>query len=202
MGRVSDAKEKLIESAIKLIGHRSYSSVGVQDICSGAGVKKGSFYYFFTSKKDLTIQCLDTVWEYYRVNFVEPVMNMDGTLEQKLATLLEKSYEEHEKSINSNGCITGCPFGNLALEMSTQDEDIRAKIQEIFNEWIGCFEVLIEKAVENGEFPPNTDIRATAQSIIAYMEGISLMSKAFNDPGILKSLGCTTNRICVCNEKN
>ncbi|HSG31720.1 MAG TPA: TetR/AcrR family transcriptional regulator, partial [Thermodesulfobacteriota bacterium] len=44
-------KEKLIDSAIQLLGTRSYNSVGVQELCEHAEVKKGSFYHFFPSKR-------------------------------------------------------------------------------------------------------------------------------------------------------
>ena len=66
MGRKSNAKERLINSAIELIGTRSYNSVGVQEICEHAGVKKGSFYHFFPSKSDLTVAALDAMWKYFQ----------------------------------------------------------------------------------------------------------------------------------------
>jgi len=46
MGRVSDAKDRMLEAAIKLVWRNSYGAVSVEDICSEAGVKKGSFYHF------------------------------------------------------------------------------------------------------------------------------------------------------------
>lgn len=200
MGRVSNAKEKLIDSAVQLISNRSYSSVGVQDLCDHAGVKKGSFYYFFDSKKELTLRSLDAIWEYYRENFLNPMLNTELPLEKKLELLMDKSYIEYVKSKDSEGCISGCPFGNLALEMSTQDEEIRSKIQEIFSEWAAFFEKLVQEAVDKGELPENTDIKATSQSLIAYIEGLSLMCKTFNDPELVKNLSCVLNRITVCRE--
>ena len=53
MGRTSDARERLIATAIELIRARSYESVGVDALCNHAQVKKGSFYHFFPSKQDL-----------------------------------------------------------------------------------------------------------------------------------------------------
>ena len=50
MGRVSDAKEKLMEAVMELIHTGSYGSTTIDHICEKAGVKKGSFYYFFDSK--------------------------------------------------------------------------------------------------------------------------------------------------------
>lgn len=50
MGRVSDAKEKLMDAVLELIWTGSYGSTTIDQICDKAEVKKGSFYYFFESK--------------------------------------------------------------------------------------------------------------------------------------------------------
>jgi len=200
MGRVSNAREKLIDSAVTLIGNRSYSSVGVQDLCNHAGVKKGSFYYFFESKKELTLRSLDAIWEQFNEHLLEPIAKQNGTFREKLNYLMDKSYNQQCTCKESVGCITGCPFGNLALEMSTQDEDIRNKIEQIFSEWAVWFEKLIRDAVDSGELPANTNVKATAQSLVAYIEGLSLMSKAFNDPDMVRNLSCVVNKITVFND--
>src|SRR6266566_3262230 len=53
MGRVSDAKEKLMEAVKELIWTGSYGTTTIDQICDKAGVKRGSFYYFFDSKAEL-----------------------------------------------------------------------------------------------------------------------------------------------------
>jgi TetR/AcrR family transcriptional repressor of nem operon len=47
MGRVSDAKKRLMEAVTELIWTGSYGNTTIDHICEKAGVKKGSFYYFF-----------------------------------------------------------------------------------------------------------------------------------------------------------
>src|SRR5688572_10402333 len=62
MGRTSDAKERLLESALDLIWKRSYGVLTIDAICEKAGVKKGSFYYFFESKSALAAAALHESW--------------------------------------------------------------------------------------------------------------------------------------------
>ena len=62
MGRTSNARERLIESASELWHSRSYADVGVNEICEHAGVRKGSFYHFFASKQDLALAVIDSFW--------------------------------------------------------------------------------------------------------------------------------------------
>ena len=197
MGRTSDARENLIESAIELIGNRSYNAVGVQELCEHAGVKKGSFYHFFPSKRHLTLEAMDTIWQNYKGEMLEPICCAKVPALKKLESMLRKSYELQTKSKECGGCVTGCGFGNLALELSTQDEVIRQKIADIFEDWAGSLERVIAQAVNEGDLPADTDTRATSQAIISYIEGIYVLAKAFNDPGMIPRLGEGVFSICI-----
>lgn len=198
MGRVSNARERLIESAISLIKNRSYSSVGVQEICKRAGVKKGSFYHFFPSKKELTLTSLEIIWRQFKEEFLKPVLEADIPFDKKLEMLAEKSYKAHLSSKKEEGYITGCPFGNIALEMSTQDEEIRVKVEEIFSEWIQYLKDTINKAVEKGELAEPINTEQVAKAIVAYTEGVSVICKTFNDPEAIKNLSSFIHHIPRC----
>ena len=188
MGRKSNAKERLINSAIELIGTRSYNSVGVQEICEHAGVKKGSFYHFFPSKSDLTVAALDAMWKYFEEHVLFPTINSDLPPKEKFQRFIELCYQLQCTAKEDTGCMTGCHIGNLALEMSTQDEVIQDKVQQIFQQWANHFENVIREAVAEGELPPETNPTSTSQAMIAYIEGILLLGKTFNDPNIIKRL--------------
>ncbi len=201
MGRTSTAKEKLISSAIELIGNRSYNAVGVQELCDHSGVKKGSFYHFFPSKRDLTLEALDTMWGKFKEEMLDPIFNSDMSAVDKFNVLINKSYEYQADTKDCTGCVTGCGIGNLALELSTQDEIIRQKIEQIFEEWAQYFENIIVDAVNEGDLSVDTDPRSTAQAILAYMEGVSLMGKTFNDPTMISRLGEGMSKICISKKK-
>lgn len=201
MGRTSEAKENLIRSAIELIGTRSYNAVGVQELCDHAGVKKGSFYHFFPSKRDLTLEALDAMWKRFKEELLDPVCGSDATAIDKFASLIKGSYEYQSSAKDCFGCVTGCGIGNLALELSTQDELIRKKIEEIFEEWAEYFERVIVQAVDQGVLSAETEPRATSQAILAYIEGVSLLSKTFNDPDMINRLGEGVSKICVTRKK-
>lgn len=197
MGRASCAKENLIKSAIELIGTRSYNAVGVQELCEHAGVKKGSFYHFFPSKMDLTVEALNVLWKRVKEEVLEPTLNSGGSAMDRFKSLLEKSYEHQSSAKDCYGCVTGCGIGNLALELSTQDEGIRKRLEEIFEEWAGLFACVIEEAVNAGELPPSTDPRATSQAMLAYIEGVSLLGKTFNDTKMMSRLGKGVLTLCI-----
>jgi TetR/AcrR family transcriptional repressor of nem operon len=95
------------------------------------------------------------------------------------------------------GCVTGCGIGNLALELSTQDEEIRKRLVEIFDEWARLIERVLDEAVKSGELPAETDSRATSQAMLAYIEGVSLLGKTFNDPRMISRLGQGILSLCI-----
>ncbi len=181
-------REKLIDSAIQLLGNRSYNSVGVQELCEHAEVKKGSFYHFFPSKRDLTIVALDTIWENFKNHMLVPVLESDLEPLEKMKTLMNDGYNHLVQSKSCSGCISGCNIGNLAVELSTQDEEIRKKIESIFDEWIALIEVLIQDAISRGQISPKINVRATAQSLLAFVEGALLVCKTYNDPDVMKNM--------------
>src|SRR5262249_6289811 len=63
MGRCGDARDRLLDATIELIWRESYGAVTVDSICAKAGVKKGSFYYFFESKDELVGAALEAHWK-------------------------------------------------------------------------------------------------------------------------------------------
>src|SRR5665213_3366464 len=66
MGRVSNAKERLMEAVLELIWTGSYGNTTIDHICKKADVKKGSFYYFFDSKADLAASAFEANWRVKR----------------------------------------------------------------------------------------------------------------------------------------
>ncbi len=181
-------KDKLIESAIELMSSRSYNSVGVQELCDHAEVKKGSFYHFFPSKRDLTIQALDTIWDKFKTHSFIPIIEADISPLEKLRKFMTDVYKYHVDSKSCNGCVSGCNIGNLAVELSTQDEQIRKKIESIFDEWTTYIEKIIQESIERGELKSSIDTRAIAQGLLAFIEGVLLLGKTYNDPEVIKNV--------------
>jgi TetR/AcrR family transcriptional regulator, transcriptional repressor for nem operon len=187
MGRSSDARERLLEAATKLLSERPFASIGVAEICSLAGVQKGSFYYFFESKHALGLAVIDEHWGVQQREWSR-ILGAAEPLATRLQNLVGLTAEIQMLALRDVGAVTGCMFGNLALEMSGQDEQIRARIQEIFDEQIGIVAAAIQEAVAAGEVTVALDPRAAAKSVVAQLEGLVLFAKLFNDPAQLDAL--------------
>jgi TetR/AcrR family transcriptional repressor of nem operon len=187
MATVGNTKERILNSALDLIYARSYANVGVQELCEHAGVKKGSFYHFFPSKRDLTVAALERQWEIAKRVVWDPAFTNNLSLHKKLERCLDLFYQRQCDVKHKTGQVPGCPFGNLAMELSTQDEAIRRKVDQIFRECTRYVERMLDEAIAIGEIPKQ-DVSATAEAVIAYLEGMMLMAKTRNDPNVIKAL--------------
>lgn len=186
MGRTSDAREKIVESAMELFHARSVSDVGVQEICEHAGVKKGSFYHFFQSKQDLVVAVLDAQWQWgktvWDTAFSPEIPPLDRF--QALSnTMSDMANETHL----TYGVCKGCPMGNIIAEMGTQDDVVRQKADAIFDEIIDYIKTALDEAVASGELP-EINTKEVAQAFWAYLEGTFLMAKSKQDPAYMAQL--------------
>jgi TetR/AcrR family transcriptional regulator, transcriptional repressor for nem operon len=186
MGRTSDARARLITAAMELMYARGYTAVGVQELCAHAGVHKGSFYHFFPSKQALALAVIETHAQHLQRLWHEALLATCSPLE-RLQRAFEATHEAHCHLVNRRGEMRGCPLGNFAIELSSQDDVIRQKLAETFNGWTAVIERMLREAVTQGDLPA-LDVDTTAQTLIAYFEGVLLLAKMHNDPGVVKKL--------------
>ncbi|MET8352398.1 MULTISPECIES: TetR family transcriptional regulator C-terminal domain-containing protein [unclassified Micromonospora] len=187
MGRTSDARNKILDAAAVLIEQRGYSALGVAEICATAGVPKGSFYYFFESKQALARTVIDEHWANQRRQW-EQLLGSGRDPLRRLRDLFEATEAVQRTGQQKAGVVAGCLFGNLALELSNQAEEIRRRLQEIFEAQIDLIEQVVVEAKANGLAGPAVDTREAARSIVAQIEGRVLLAKLLNDPAQLETL--------------
>jgi len=180
MGRTSDARQRLVEAATHLIHTRGYNAVGVNELCAEAGVKKGSFYHFFPSKAALVGAMLDAHVAELRAWATE---RPEPTPLQRLVGFIDAARAGYLSAEPGTTRVLGCPIGNLAAEMSTQDEQIRLAVARCYGEVAALIGAMLEQAVEAGQLAP-CDTAAKAMELITYMQGAALMAKALADPSV------------------
>src|ERR1700722_18647451 len=154
MGRTSDAKERLMAAALDLTWEESYGAITIDDICQRAGVKKGSFYYFFESKSDLAVAALERLW----VEQWKPALDVQfsSSVEplKRITDYLESIYTKQTQAKHKSGKVLGCPVCCLGSEVTTQDEKLGAKVRELFDRKRRYFESAIRDAVADGSIEP------------------------------------------------
>src|SRR5213082_2703076 len=104
MGRVSDAKENLMDAVSELIWTGSYGSTTIDQICDKAGVKKGSFYYFFESKADLAVAAIDAGCEKKRAE-LDTIFSASIPPLERLRKFCEFGYQKQVEMKEKYGSV-------------------------------------------------------------------------------------------------
>ena len=184
MGRVSDAKERLMDAVRALIWEGSFGSTTIDQICEKAGVKKGSFYYFFESKADLAVAALDAEWEVRRVELDAIFSPIVPPLE-RLRKYCEYGYRIQVEIHAKCGCVLGCPLFTLGSEISTLEDRLSRKVQEILDYKRSYLESAIRDAHAAGVIhAPNPTTKA--RILFAYYEGLLTEARIRNKLDVLK----------------
>ncbi len=188
MSHAIDTRSRILSTARELFHARSYADVGIKEICDIAEIQKGSFYHFFPSKQELAMAVIDDMADDWAHGFVAEAFDLALPALERLDYLIDAAYYWQKAAKDIEGRMPGCLFGNLALEVSTRDEVLRAKLNAVFQKASSRFRETLVEAIELGLIPP-LDSEATAQAMLAYLEGVILLAKTRNDPEVVRLLG-------------
>jgi TetR/AcrR family transcriptional repressor of nem operon len=191
----SDTKQKLLTVAVDLIWESSYGSVSVDDICTKAGVNKGSFYHAFKSKSDLAVAAFERHWETKRP-LLDQIFSAQIPPLQRLEQYCQAIVKDQKQKYESFGKMLGCPFCSVGSELSTQDEKIRQKAEQITIRFRKYLESLIRDLASEGLIEVQ-DVTELAEEVMSYVTGVLMQAKIENSvkhverlqQGVMRHLG-------------
>ena len=186
MGRVSDAKERLMEAVAELIWTGSYGSTTIDQICEKAGVKKGSFYYFFDGKASLAEAALEMEWQSYRTK-LDSLFSASVPPLERLRKYCVFCYAEQVELRARYGFVLGCPLCTLGTEVSTRERGLQKKVQEIMAHGLKYLETALRDAHAAGLIQVR-DASNKARTLQAYHQGLQTQARIQNDVGVLRDL--------------
>ena len=164
-------KNFIIQQSAKLFYYKGYKNTELTDIFKACDMPNDIFYKFFSSKEEL----LSSVIKYHTENLINFFNNnVDDLSIDKFHYFFEKYFE----NIVNNRFHGGSPLGNLALELSDLNNNIREelvksykKIELRFSFFITTLKYAFPKKYD--DIVPET----TARLLIALLEGTILMLK-------------------------
>jgi len=184
MGRTSDAKTKLLSVAFDLIHEHSYGTVSVDQICTRAGVNKGSFYYFFKTKSDLVVAAYEENWRLKEPNY-ERIFSAQNPPLKRLSLWCDYVRDVQRKRYQKYKHVCGCPYASVGGELATQDKKIRLKTKDLVGRHVRYLTSAIADAMLAGDAQPG-DAGVKAQLAHACVIGLLLRAKIYNDLKILR----------------
>lgn len=127
----TDVRTELLQTGLRLFAENGYNGTGIKSIVDEVGVPKGSFYNYFKSKEEFTVEIiqfysdtLSALWDsFLRQGPSDPVGALRNSFEMIIC--------HHEQSEVRAGCL----IGNLAAEISEASDLCRLKMFHATTAW-------------------------------------------------------------------
>ena len=173
-----------MDAVLELIWTGSYGATTIDQICDKAGVKKGSFYYFFDSKAELAAEAMDAAWQVKRAE-LDSIFSPTVPPLDRLRKYCEFSYQFQREIKAKYGRVLGCPQFALGAELCTQDGVLQKKINQILDYKRKYLESAVRDA-HAARLIKAPDAAAKAGMILAYYVGRLPQARIQNDVDVLR----------------
>ena len=173
-----ETRERILAAADELVLRQGYKNTGLADILLASGVPRGSFYFYFKSKRDLGRELITR----YRDAFVREVVMRTVVGGGPVVPQILALFRETARIKSGEGYRGGCLLGNLAAEISEVDEELRVEVAQTLRELRDLFKGVLEQGQASGELRPDFSAEAAGEFLLAVLEGSILLFKAKREP--------------------
>ena len=168
-------RENLIEVGLQLIRSSGYTATGINQVLEAADVPKGSFYHHFGTKDEFVMEVIRR----YAAGEQERLEKLLNGPELSPLKKLRRYFKDLIATYGRRGGpIAGCLLGNLSLEISGQNAEIRNLLRQAFDGWQSAIAKTIREAMEKHELPKTTKADDMAALLVNGWEGAQVRAKA------------------------
>ena len=173
-GSPHTSQTKLLDATLKVVRTKGYHAARIDDICSAAGVTKGSFFHHFESKDDLALAAAAHWREHVNDTFAHAAYNnVSDPLDQLLA------YLEFRKSL-----LTGalpdftCFAGTVIQETYATHPQLRDACGQSIEEHVGSLVRIVAAALRKYGVKSDWTAKSLALHMQAVIQGAFILAKA------------------------
>jgi TetR/AcrR family transcriptional regulator, transcriptional repressor for nem operon len=192
MTAVLSPRDRIIKTSLQLFYTNGFHAVGTNQICAEAKVNKSTLYHIFPSKVDMVLAALEVYADNLTQQFRQ-IAKSAKTATQKIEQIFELPFLANQNLQQQFGHVKGCFVGNIALELSGQEERVRTYLNQVFQTWAEAIEPIVQEIASGQEI----DTAKVARSMIAYLQGAILMAKTSNNPQVIQDLAKSATQL-VC----
>jgi AcrR family transcriptional regulator len=169
-----ETRERLVEAARRLFHEHGYTATGIAHILDAAEARSGSLYYFFPTKEDLLLAVLEKYQELLWPMVIQPVFDRVADPVERIFGILDG----YRRQLLATKYQSGCPIGNLALELTNSHPAARALIAANFSGWCKAIEQCLSDA--SGRLPASVDKQQLALFVLTTMEGAVMLARTYH----------------------
>jgi len=137
-----ETDKKVTDMAMKLVKEHGYDRVTISQICKACGVAKGTFYSYFTSKKDILIKLTSRF-----NNELSRLFIYDENLDA--VTLYQNAVTSYLNYVSEDGHAFTKSYVKAMIDEELATEDISLELQQEF------IDKVLNKGLRDGSFKLN-----------------------------------------------
>lgn len=186
-----DIRRHILETAQRIMGQKGFSAVGLNEILTGAGVPKGSFYHYFTSKESFGEALLETYFAAY-MDRLDAVLERPGACAADRLMDYWQGWLETQAGNDPHG---KCLAVKLGAEVADLSEPMRAVLERGTGRVIARLAQTIKDGLEDGSLQPETEPLSAAQTLYQTWLGATLLAKITRNTQPLTAAMAATRRL-------
>jgi TetR/AcrR family transcriptional regulator, transcriptional repressor for nem operon len=180
-------RDLLIEVGTNLIAEHGYNATGINAVLKEAGVPKGCFYHYFSSKEAFGLAVIEAA----AVDDEVSVQALLGDVRTVPLERLKAFFAAKRADMVACKHRRGCLIGNLGQEMSAHSDVLRDALDAIWQRRERQLAACLQDGQHDGSIRRDIDVAALASFILAGWQGALLRSKIVRDCTPLVDFECT-----------
>jgi TetR/AcrR family transcriptional regulator, transcriptional repressor for nem operon len=169
----SDVRSHILATGQRIMAGKGYSAVGLNEILTTAGVPKGSFYHYFSSKDAYGEAILERYFKDY-------LAELDGTLRQPGLTAAQRLmnyWQSWQASQSFEQCQGKCLAVKLGAEVADLSEAMRLVLRRGTEAIVARLAQVLAEGVGDGSLTVDGAADTVAGSLYQLWLGASLVAK-------------------------
>lgn len=166
-------KQALLDAGLRVMFKQGFNGAAVRDVVAAARVPQGSFTNHFPSKEQFGVEVLDQYFKHVQrlleASLEDRSLRPRARMERYLDLIIER--------LQADGFERGCLIGDLSIEITQTSENIRSRLQVVFEQWLRPFTECITEGQSLKEFNSNIEAKEIAEYFLASWEGAILRMK-------------------------
>ncbi|MFW1645460.1 TetR/AcrR family transcriptional regulator [Acinetobacter guillouiae] len=168
-------RQHILNTSFKLVLHKGFVGVGLQEILTTCGVPKGSFYYYFSSKEAFGCALLQQYLADYKVKIDQLILQEERSAYARLVALWQAWIDD--PCHNEGGWAENCLIVKLAAEVSDLSEDMRQILNFGVSKLTERIANLLSDGQQDGSIPQHIEPEKMAQTMYQLWLGAALLAK-------------------------
>ncbi|GIJ30407.1 TetR family transcriptional regulator [Micromonospora qiuiae] len=172
LARGERTRTAVLDAAVSLASVNGLDGLSLGHLADSLGVSKSGLFAHWRSKEALQLATVDRAVAQWQELIIGPGLRAPRGV-RRIRALHEARIDFYATRVLPGGCF----FATTEFEFNTRPGAVRDRLVEVFADWAGFLEQLVEQAVELGELPAGTDAALLAYEIDSFGIAAAMRSR-------------------------